>query len=164
MNSLYETIKKYGTEKGERMMWDSVALISDAVDRSMPSEAKEKLVADIYGLMSGKHYNEEYAMKCVSAMYYIDEAENKHGAPYWTPEQVRPFYESVSDEIPTYNEWDYYVTFHMIASVYWILIHEWWSDIDDDVFAQKVAEMSFAWLTDKNWRSESKIWDYKHLK
>ena len=72
MNSLFETIKKYGSGNGEEMMWESVKLISEAVERAMPEAAKDKLVSDVYGLMSGKHYNEEYAMRCVSKMYYVD--------------------------------------------------------------------------------------------
>ena len=163
MNSLYETIKKYGTGNGEAMMWKSVELISEAVDKSMPEAAKERLVADVYGLMSGGHYNEEYAMRCVSGMYYIDGNGTKRYAPYWTKEQVGTFFADVSEEIPDYNEWDYFVTFNMLASDNWVLFHEWWPGISAEDFAQKIAELSLTWLSDKDWKGSTKIWDYMHL-
>lgn len=165
MNSLYETIKKYSSGKGEDMMWKSVELISRAVDENMPEKERELLIADVYGLMSGNHYNEEYAQRCVAKMYYTDKTGAKHYAPYWTVEQVRRIYDEVKEDIPNYNEWDFYVTFNMIASDNWVLLHEWWPDITPELFARKVTELAVSWLSDVDWNcSDSKIWDYMHMK
>ena len=164
MNTLYETIKKYGEGNGEKMMWQSVALISEAVEKSMPAEAKDKLVSDVYALMTGGHYDEDYAMRSVAKMYYVDRAGEKHYAPYWTKEQIRPYYEDAKDAIPEYNFWDYFVAFNMIASDTWVLYHEWWPTALAEEFAQKVAESTFAWLHDPDWDGTTKIWDYLHIK
>ena len=163
MNSLYETIKKYGSGKGEEMMWKSVSLISKAVDEKMEEKDKERLVSDVYALMSGKHYDEEYAMKCVSTMYYTDKQGVKHFAPYWTREQVKPFFDSAKAEIPEYNCWDYFVTFNMVASDNWNLYHKWWPDITAEQFAVKIAEATLNWLKDEDKKDTSRIWDYMHI-
>lgn len=161
-NTLYETIKTYGKGKGEEMMWRSVAVISDSVDKNMSEDAKSELLSSIYGLMSEGHYNEPYAMRCVAKLYYADKSGTKHYAPYWTEEQVRPIYEELKDQIPEYNFWDFFVTFNMLASDNWNLLHEWWPNITAELFAQKIAELSLHWLGDTDWGSNSKIWDYMH--
>ena len=163
MNTLYETVKTYGKGKGEDMMWKTVALISDAVELEMTEESRRALLADIYGLMSGGHYNEEFAMACVAKMYFVDKAGNKHHAPYWSTDQVREVYTMAKGNIPQqYNFWDFFVTFNMVASDNWLLYHEWWPDMTEAMARQKFGEAAVNWLNDQDWKSDSKIWDYLH--
>ena len=165
MSTLYETIKNYGTGKGEGMMWRSVGVISEAVDKYFSDEQKDALMSDIYGLMSGGHYNEEHAHRCVEKMYYLDAKGEKHYAPYWTEPQVHEVYDKVKAKLPKeYNPMDYFVTFHMLASDNWTTIHDWWPDITPEGFAGKIADLSVAWLADADWPTTSKIWDYMHSK
>ena len=163
MYTLYDTIKTYGKGKGEGMMWQSVEIISDSVEKHLSQEEKEELIADIYGLMSDGHYNEWYAKECVSKMYYVDKDGKKHYAPYWPQDAVHDIYEKNKSKIPSsYNEWDWCVTFNMIASDNWNIIHEWWPEISEGLFAQKITEMTINWLSDPDFDSKSKIWDYMH--
>lgn len=162
MESIYELIKKNATGKGEGMMWKSTAIISDAIEKNMPAEAQKELYDDLYGLMSGGHYNECMAKADVEKMYFEDAKGEVHHAPYWTDAQIRETYEVHKDKIPEYNCWDYYVVFNMIASDNWVMYHTWWPDITPEVFAQKVAEASVNWLADQDWAETDKIWSYLH--
>lgn len=63
--------------------------------------------------------------------------------------------------IPDYNEWDYYVTVQMIYSDNYNLIHEWFPNISEDEFNQKIYQLATNWLNDKdNPFGNSKTWCY----
>ena len=164
--TLYEMIKARGTGKGEETMWRSVAIISDSIEKHYTPEAKSELMSEIYGLMSGGHFDEHYAPACVAKMYYTDEDGEKHYAPYWSEPQIRAIYNQVAKSIPdTYTFWDFYVTFNMVASDNWVLIHKWFPSITEAEFAEKITDLAVAWLDDPdNPYRESKVWKYLHAK
>ena len=156
-------IKTYGKGKGEDMMWKSVHIISDTVEKNFTDEQKNKLNMDIYGLMSDGHFNEWYAKEMIYKMFYVDKNGKEHYAPYWPQDAVHELYEKSKAKIPsTYNVWDWCVTFNMIASDNWNLYHEWWPEITEAGFAQKVTDATVNWLHDPDYPSKSKIWDYLH--
>ena len=163
MKSLFETIKSHSEGKGEDVMWRSVRLVSEAVEKIFPDTEKDSLMAEVYGLMSDGHYNEEYDVKCVERMYHAGKDGVKHQAPYWTFQQVKEIFDRYKDKISAYNAWDWYVAFHIVASANWELLHSWWPDITPELFAQKVGELALAWLADPNTPGTSKVWDYKHM-
>ena len=160
--TLYELTSAYGKDKGVDMMWETVEIISDAVEESMPEEEKHELERKIYGKLSDGHYNEEYAKEDVKEMYYLDRSGKEHYAPYWTETALHEIYDSVRNKIPSYNKWDFCVCFNMVASDNWMLLHSWWPDMTDAQFAEKVTEMAVNWLDDPDnpYGDDSKIWSY----
>ena len=160
MRTIYDIIKDSGAEQGVDVMWETTRVISDAIEKSMPEEAKEKLYADLYGHLSKGHYNECYAHEAVEKMYYTDADGKKHEAPYWDEETVREWYEPVKAHIPSYNFWDYFVTVNMVASDNANLVKEWFPDLTADEREVKYAAMALNWLKDEDWHGKDKIWHY----
>ena len=160
MMTLYDLIKSNSTGKGENTMWDSVKLISKFIDEHVDDEEKCKLMHQVFGFMSGGHYNDEFAEQAISKMYYQDKGGRKHYAPYWTQDQVEDIYDEVKSRIPKYNLYDFMVTLNMLASDNWYLLRSWFPDITEEQFAKKVTELAITWLADEDWPTASKIWDY----
>lgn len=159
--NLYEFTKKYSAGKGEDVMWKSVSIISDAVERSMQEDDKKALMRKMYSAMAGCHYNEEFAHEDVAKMYYVDEDGNEHFAPYWTDAQVSDVYESVRGEIPEYNMWDFYVVLNMIKSDRIHLYKGWFPDESSSDMDEKFIESAVVWLNDPDYRyPDAKIWHY----
>ena len=76
---------------------------------------------------------------------------------------ITPNKECVIKELQllNYNEWDYYVTVQMIYSDNYNLIHEWFPNISEDEFNQKIYQLATNWLNDKdNPFGNSKTWCY----
>ena len=154
--------KRLGKGQGEGMMWDSVRVISEAVENGMSDKDKQALFSKLYGMLSGGHFDEDRAVEAVAKMYYTDEDGAKHYAPYWTIPQIDEIYESVRGDIPkAYNEWDFYVAFNMVASDNWRLLHEWWPSITPEQFADKISDLTVNWLADEDSPyGDRKIWGY----
>lgn len=166
METLYEMTCRLGKGQGEEKMWDTIRAVSDAVDRKMSDKDKEALMAKLHGILSGGHFDEDFAMESVSRMYYTDKDGVKRHAPYWTIPDVAAWYEKVKGKIPkSYNEWDFFVTANMVASDNWMLLTKWWPGITREELDEKVMELAVNWLNDEdNPFGTSKIWDYLHPK
>lgn len=161
MMTMYEMIETYGKGRGEGKMWESVAVISDAVEKYMSSEAKHHLMREIYCVMSGGHYNEEFAKEDVAKMHYKDMAGVTHHAPFFTYEKVSEIYEKIRERIPSYNMWDFYVTLNMIESDYACLMKNWFPDASEEQKEKYYIELALNWLNDPdNPYGMEKIWKY----
>lgn len=160
--TLYEMTKQYGAGKGESMMWDTLALVSDAMEASMPREEREELKRKLYGKLSGGHYNEQYAMEDVAKMSYRDTRTGMtKSAPYWPVPVVRDIYESLKGELRGYNCWDFFVTLNMVATKDSSLVDKWFPNISDNDRDGKLVEMAVNWLHDENNPyGDRKIWCY----
>ena len=159
--TLYELTKKYGEGKGEAMMWSTVQVISDHIEKAMSDEDRHRLLREIYGMMSGGHYDDELAEADAAKLYYKDKAGTKHYAPYWTPQVVRPIYESVKGDIPGYTFGDFYVTLNMVASDQWPIIERWFPNATPQERDQKFVELAVNWLRDPDAKdADHKIWSY----
>lgn len=159
--NLYEFTKKYSAGKGEDTMWKSVAIISEAVEHSMPDDDKKALMRKMYSAMAGCHYNEEFALEDVQKMYYVDEDGDEHRAPYWTESQIKDVYESVRDDIPEYNMWDFYVVMQMVKSDNCPMLRRWFPDASSSDMDEHFVELAVNWLNDPDYRyPSSKIWHY----
>ena len=160
--NLYEMTKMYGKDKGEPMMWDVIAVVSDAVEASMPEAEKRILERKIYGKLSGGHYNEQYATEDVAKRSYRDPRTGMvRKAPYWTADMVRGIYDSLKGDLRGYNCWDFYVTLNMIATDNAALLYKWFPNIYEKEQDQKLVEMAVNWLNDDdNPYGGSKIWCY----
>ena len=128
----------------------------------MSGKEKEALFSKLYGMLSGGHFDEEHATEAVAKMYYTDKDGEKRYAPYWTIPQIEEIYEDERGEFPaTYNGWDFYVAFNMVASDNWRLLHEWWPSITPEQFAEKITDLTVNWLADEdNPYGDKKIWGY----
>ena len=156
--------KRLGKGHGESMMWDTVKVVSEYVDSRMSEKDKDSMMAKLFGMLSGGHFDEDHAVDAVSKMYYVDKEGTKRYAPYWTIPEVAAVYESVEGKIPKeYNEWDWFVVMNMVYSDNRMLLERWWPEIDMKTITEKVKEMSVCWLSDPDWPTKSKIWDYLHL-
>ena len=159
--NLYDLIKKYGTGKGEGMMWKAVSVISDAVDSYMPEEEKDSLVRKVYGEMSDGHYNEEFAREDIKRMYYTDKEGNKHYGPYWTDDELMTLYRRYKNEIPGYNCWDWSVVMTMAKSDMYPIITAWFPELTEDGVNEKLVQYSINWLKDPDSPyGQSKVWGY----
>ena len=143
-------------------MWKSTAIISEAIENSLPEEAKHKLYNELYGLMSDGHYDEEMADEDIAKMFYLDEDDIKHYAPYFTKPIVKEHYEKVRNSIPHYNEYDFAVTLNMVASDNHELIMRWFPDSTSEQRLDKYVEQTVNWLADADWPEKNKIWSYLH--
>ena len=164
METLYDMTKRLGKGQGESMMWDTVKVVSEFVDHKMSDKDKDEMMAKLHGMLSGGHFDEDYAVEAVTKMYYIDKEGTKRFAPYWTIPEVAEVYESVEGKIPKdYNEWDWYVTMQMVMSDNRTLLERWWPDIDMKTLTEKVKEMAVCWLNDPDSPyGTRKIWEYLH--
>lgn len=69
--------------------------------------------------------------------------------------------QTILDNIDQHKNWDYYVTVQMIYSDNYNLIHEWFPNISEDEFNQKIYQLATNWLNDKdNPFGNSKTWCY----
>ena len=159
--TLYEMTKKYGSGKGEAMMWKAVAAISEAVEEGMPEDRKHALMRRIYGEMSDGHYNEEFAAEDIAKMYYTDRKGVRHQAPYWPSSTVREIYEGVKGAIRPSAACDFEVTMNMVASDNWPLLEKWFPGMSDKERNEKTVELALNWLNDPDSpHPDSKIWNY----
>lgn len=160
--TLYEMTKKYGAGKGDSMMWETLAIVSDAVESSMPEKERSSLERKIYGKLSGGHYNEQYALEDVEKMSYRDPRTGlTHKAPYWPSDTVRGIYEIQKNNLRGYNCWDFYVTLNMVASDNVPLLDKWFPSMDMKERDQRLVEMAVNWLNDDdNPYGDTKIWCY----
>ena len=164
METLFDMTKRLGKGQGEGMMWDTVKVVSEAVEHSMSDKDKEALMAKIYGMLSGGHFDEEHAMEVVPKMYYVDKDGEKRFAPYWTIPQIAEIYESVKAKIPScYNEWDFFVTMQMKMSDSRMLLEDWFPKIEPEEVATRVTDLAVNFLNDEdNPYGTKKIWGYLH--
>ena len=154
-------IETYGKGRGEGKMWESVAVISDAVEKDMDAEAKKRLMRKVYCVMSGGHYNEDFAKEDVAKMHYKDSNGKTHHAPYFTDEKVASVYEKVKGNISAYNMWDFYVVMNMVVSDYTNLLSLWHPDASETTREKHYIELALNWLNDDdNPYGKEKAWKY----
>ena len=160
--NLYDFTKKYGEGKGEAMMWKTVRVISDAVEKDMSESAKSKLMRELYCKMSGGHYDEHFAKEDVAKLYYVGDDGKEHYAPYWTEEQVKSVYETIVPSIPSdYNFWDFYATLQMVRSDNYQMYKDWFPNATAEELDKKFVRSAVNWLNDPdNPYGDTKIWSY----
>lgn len=111
---LYELIEKYGKGKGETVMWETTKLVSDYI-KETKKDAHDKeywnLMRQVYGIMSGGHYNEEFAMRDAAQISYTDGNGKNHTGAYWTCGQIEDATKSMTFPSGT-TRWDKFVAFN----------------------------------------------------
>lgn len=158
---MYELIQKYGKGKGEPVMWKSINILDKALKEYMPEDKYKALERCIYYQMEGGHYNREFADEQLKKMYYTDQKNEKHYAPYWTSEQVRGIYLTKVSLIPKYNEYDFEVALNMIKSDYCPLLRRWYPEATNEEILNKLIDLTINWLQDDdNPFGDEKVWRY----
>ena len=159
--TMYNMIDTYGKGKGEKVMWESVKIISDAVENHMDEKDKDHLMRKVFHAISGGHYNECFAKEDVTKMYYVDDSGRKHCGPFLTEEKIFSVYDQVKDTIPGYNKWDWYVVMNMIISDYAHLVKRWFQDNSEEQMEKRFIELALNWLHDEdNPYGSEKAWGY----
>lgn len=151
--SILELVQKYGKGLGEGKMWQSVSVLSEALEPMKESDKNGYwcIMRKMYGVISDGHYNEEFAMYDVSQIEYTNrQGEKKYGA-YWSVEQVEEATKGY--KFPNgVNKWDKYVAFNSIRA-------DLCKKMDDAQVLDAAYSFFFA---DEDWgdNSSTKIWDY----
>lgn len=148
---IYDLIKKYGSSE------DTMKVLSEILEDHLSKEEYEELSKDIYESTQGKHFDEEFAKKQISKMYY-EENGIRHYAPYW--EDTSTIYGASKRKLEApYNKWDWDVAMNMIKSDYYPLLKKWFPNEED--YLDKIIDLTINWLNDEdNPFGESKIWCY----
>lgn len=163
--NIYDLTKKYGTGQGENAMWKTIEVISDAIERTMPEADQDALARKVYGVISGEHYNEEFAHEDMAKMYYLMPGGEKVYAPYWSEEVLRNLYKRYKDQIPGYNCWDWAVVMNMVKSDYCDILTEWFPEDDDSERLERLVKLAIKWLDDPdNPYGTGKAWGYFNSK
>lgn len=161
--TLYELIKKYGSDKGRDVMWKTTEVISDFINK-LNNEDYKCLIHKLAGYLLNGHYDEYFADEQVAKMYYVYNGV-KHTGPFITKDKVSEKYNNIRSEIKDYNQWDFYVTVQMIYSDNYSLLRQWFENETDEQLQNRIFELSINWLKDEdNPFGTRKIWCYFNSK
>lgn len=102
------------------------------------------------GLMSGGHYNKEFACYDVDKMYHTDKKGTKHEGEHYSIECARKTMREHGISAPV-NEYDVYVA----MNAFW---HDLSCVITDE---EELIEATVAfWFKDEDRNGKDKIWEY----
>lgn len=161
MTTFTELIKKYGTNKGENIMWASVDILSETLEKHLTDEEFCTLKKKMHYLMVGGRFDKEFADIQMKKFYYIDANGSKHWAPYWTEDDVKAVYNEVKDSIRNYNFYDFEVALNMIKSDYCPLLKRWFPNESDEDHLRRLIALTINWLDDEdNPFGDEKVWLY----
>lgn len=145
---LYELIEKYGKGKGEAVMWESTKLVSDFIKPMKETNKKEywRLLREVYGKMSGGHYNEEFAKWDVAQMQPLGE--------YWSMKQIEEATKGMAFPNGT-TLCDKYVAFNSFAN-----------DLNGVLTDEQILQAAYQfYFADEDFPKErgAKIWCYMKM-
>lgn len=115
----------------------------------------------LYYKLCGGHFDEALAERQVKHFVYTCENGDEHYGPYWSVDTVSSIYRKISNKIPDYNFWDFYVTLQMIKSDNYHIVEKWFKEEDPSTKDKKYIELAINWLDDPdNPYGSEKIWGY----
>lgn len=142
-------LDKYGSSDA------TLDLLVSKLEEHLSEEECEALSKQIYESTQGEHFDECFAQKQISKMYYTD-SDGRHYAPYW--EDVSAIYNMNKRRLTKdYNKWDFEVTMNMIKSDMYPILKEWFPEEKD--LRDKIIELTINWLNDEDY-PDHKIWNY----
>ena len=154
-----ELIKKYQEQSTPEEMLEVTKVIGKFVARHASEEDMHKLHRDIYGIVSGGHFDKYFADKAIAKMYYVDEDGKKHHAPFYTDEEVREAFELCKDDVSDYTIHDFAVTLNMVRSDNNRFLEKYAKSADH--MKSMVIDMTVEWLQDEDSpHADNKIWWY----
>mgnify|MGYP007088308426 FL=1 len=129
------------------------------MDAHASDEDKYCLLKAVYGVISGGHYDKDFAMHDIGNMHYDDANGIRHSAPFFTDSEVQEMFSRHMDELSDYTIYDFAVTLNMV-----------WSDNnrtlckyakDGNERKAMAEEMSVEYLCDQDApHPHNKIWMY----
>ena len=158
---IYSILKNGLRDEGSDKMWCITKILSDSINEFIPEKQKDILLDKVYYSVNGGHFDKEFADKAISKFYYVDEAREKHQAPYWTESEIRPIYNQVRSRIPEYNFYDFEVTMNMVKSDNCNKLKRWFPEASSAELFDKLVEEAVNYLDDEdNPFGNEKIWKY----
>lgn len=151
---MLKAAQKNGTAN-EKTMWRSVESVSDLLDEIKDShkDLYWSFMREQYGIMSGGHYDEIWAMHDVSEMYSTNKEGKKWHGAYWTVEQIEEATKDKAFPAGT-TKWDKFVAYNSAK-------HDWCKSFDDAQILKIAYDFYFS---DEDWtHKESKIWSYMSM-
>lgn len=158
----YDLIKKYGSGKGEAVMWAATKRVSEFLEKMKESnpDAFWTLIKETYEDMCGPHYNEEFAKWQIEQMYFKDPAGETHYAPNWSAAQYKNSFELNRQRLKnkSYNCWDWAVALEMCYTDNHCLLKTWFPNATEDDIKTKAVDMAVNYLNDDDDDDEGRIW------
>lgn len=115
-------------KRGEKSQEDFFKVLEEAVGCEVLDSTFEPLYLSLFG----SHFIEETALEAVQGMY---NSESK--GEYYTKAQTDELAKKLGLNFSTYNDWDWYFTFNMIAT-----------DYNNILEPNSYAKVAKAWLED----------------
>ena len=162
--TIQEMIRQHAKGKGEDTMWESVRRISEFVEAHKESdhESYEDLKKDLYSMIVGCHFDENWGRKQIAEMFFVDDNGKKHYGPFWTDGLMASAYERVGKHVPNgYSEWDFYVTLNMMYADFVHVLEEWFKTKSAEDLLYQCSDMAVAWMDDPDSQyADGKVWCY----
>lgn len=159
--NLAELITKYQQDTTVEQMQQVTEVIGKFVCTHSTEEELHKLYKEIYGIVGNGHFNEYFAEAQIRKMIFEDEQGVEHRGPYFAQGKAETIYETVKDEIRSYNQWDFYVVLNMTYSDNYNLLKKWFNDASEEQLTDKMVDMAVTWLIDAdNPYGTCKAWGY----
>ena len=157
-------IRQHAKGKGEDTMWESVKRISEFVEAHKESDPDdyEDLKKDLYSMVVGCHFDENWGRKQIAEMFYVDNSGKKHFGPYWPDSRMAEAYELASRKLPkSYTAWDFYVTLNMMYADFGHVLESWFNTESADSLLQHCSDLAVAWMNDPDSQyADGKVWCY----
>lgn len=150
--SYKEIIKKNWKSGSEEVMNKSVELVEELLEE-MKEAHKDRywlFMRKQQGLISGGHYDEDFARYDVSKMYHIDKQGRRVEGEHWSVSQAKEVMQSNGISAPN-NEYDVYVA-----------LNAFWHDLSNVEEDDEIVKLAVAfWFKDADFSSKKgKIWWY----
>lgn len=157
--TLMKLIVENLADNGGKEMLELTKVISEFVEKNVSDKDKEALMKNVYGVVSGGHFNRMYADEAIKKMYYEDAGGTKHYAPYFTEDEVEEIFEKHKDDVSDYTIFDLAVTLNMMRSDNARFLEKYARD--DNQKRQMVVDMAVEYLQDPDApHPHSKVWGY----
>lgn len=150
LREIFEAAKANG-RWSEKQMWQSIDAMDDMLAdmKKTDKQAFWDFMREQYGIASGGHYDEAWAMHDVSEMYSTNKEGKKWQGAYWTVEQIE---EATKDKtFPSgTTKWDKFVAYNAAK-------HDFCKSFDDAHILNIAYDFYFA---DEDFKGGNKIWCY----
>lgn len=147
-----EIIKKNWRNSSEEVMNRSVDLVAELLEEVKDSNPEEywRFIRKQQGLMSGGHYDEEFARYDVKHMWHTTKHGEKRMGEHWSVEQAKQVMREHGLSAPI-NEFDVYVA-----------LNAFWHDLSEVITEEGLlieAAIAF-WFEDDDFKASDKVWWY----
>lgn len=157
--TLMKLIVENLADNGGKEMLELTKVLSEFVEKNVSDKDKEVLLREVYGVVSGGHFNRMYAEEVIGSMYYEDADGTKHYAPYFLEDEVEEIFEEHKDDVSDYTIFDLSVTLNMLRSDNARFLKKYAKD--EAQAKQMVIDMAVEYLQDPDApHSHSKVWSY----